>query len=307
MDPPSTFPKARRKKAVRRLSHLVGGADTQELLPLDEVTRRLGLFQQSYVGIRQIPIDRIVGTVDRARDFDRELLPRRPGVGRKWRGVERAFPEGGFPPIEVYQVGGSYFVIDGHHRVAVAKQRGATRIEAEVIRLVTRMPLPPDADVPLLIHLEQQRRFLEESGLAAARPDAHIDCSRPAGYLELLDRVRVHGFHLMRERRGPVPMEEIAGDWYDWLYRPVVDAFRAEGFHDLFPDALEGDLFLWAQERLREVLAERGGASIEEVVHDASAEARRRFRARIRRAVRRLRPAEAEASGSREPGDGSSP
>jgi len=290
MDPPSTFPKARRKKAVRRLSHLVGGDDTQELLPLDEVTRRLGLFQQSYLGIRQIPIDRIVGTVDRTRDFDRDLLPRRSGVARKWRGVERAFPDGGFPPIEVYGVGESYFVIDGHHRVAVAKQRGATRIEAEVTRLATQMPLPPDADIPLLIHLEQQRLFLEESGLAEARPDVRIDCSRPSAYLQLLDRVRVHGFHLMRERGRAVPLGEIAADWYDWLYVPVLEAFRAEGFLEQFPEALPGDLYLWAHERLREVLPERTGASIEEVVHDASAEARRRFRARIRRAAKRLAP-----------------
>jgi hypothetical protein len=290
MDPPSTFPKARRKKAVRRISHLVGGEATQELLPLDEVTRRLGLFQQSYLGIRQVPIDRIVGTVDRTRDFDRDLLPRRSGVERKWRGVERAFPDGGFPPIEVYEVGESYFVVDGHHRVAVAKQRGATRIEAEVTRLATRMPLPPDADIPLLIHLEQQRRFLEDSGLSEARPDARIECSRPSAYLQLLDRVRVHGFHLMRERGGPVALHEIAGDWYDWLYVPVVEAFRAEGFADLVPEALPGDLFLWAHERLREVLPERSGASIEEEVHDASADARRRLRARIRRAARRLKP-----------------
>jgi hypothetical protein len=300
MDPPSSFPKARRKKAVRRLSHLVGGNDTRELLPLDEVTRRLGLFQQSYVGIRQIPIDRIVGTVDRTRDLDRELLPRRSDVARKWRGVERAFPEGGFPPIEVYEVDGSYFVIDGHYRVAVAKQRGATRIEAEVVRLVTRMPLPPDADVPLLIHLEQQRRFMEASGLSVARPDARIECGRPSGYLELLDRVRVHGFHLLMERGVPVSIEDIAADWFDWLYLPVVDAFRAEGFLDLFPDALEGDLFLWAHERLREALPERSGISIEEVVHDASEEARRQFRARVRRAVRRLRPLPVDGAGTDE-------
>jgi hypothetical protein len=228
--------------------------------------------------------------VDRTRDLDRDLLPRRPGVARKWRGVERAFPEGGFPPIATYQVGQSYFIIDGHYRVAVAKQRGATRIEAEVIRLVTRMPLPPDADIPLLIHLEQQRRFLEESGLASARPDIRIECSRPSGYLLLLDRVRVHGFHLLMERGAPIPPEEIAADWYDWLYRPVVDAFQAEGFLDLFPESLEGDLFLWAHERLREALPERGGVSIEDVVHDVSEEAARRLRARIRRAARRLRP-----------------
>ena len=58
----------------------------------------------------------------RGGDFDRDFQPRRPDVRERWRRVERAFPEAGFPPIVVYQLGDAYFVIDGHHRVAIARQ-----------------------------------------------------------------------------------------------------------------------------------------------------------------------------------------
>jgi len=136
--PHSTYDRARRQKAVRRLAKAVRLEDTQELLPLEEVTRRLRVFNQHYVGIRAIPIDRIIGTVDRSRDFDRQFLPRRAETAERWRRVESAFPGGDFPPIVVYEVAGEYFLVDGHHRVAIARQRGMETIDAEVTQLRTR-------------------------------------------------------------------------------------------------------------------------------------------------------------------------
>ena len=43
------------------------------LLPLDEVRRRLRAVGQSDGGVQSIPIDRIVGSVDRSGDFDRSF------------------------------------------------------------------------------------------------------------------------------------------------------------------------------------------------------------------------------------------
>jgi hypothetical protein len=284
----STFEKALRKRARKKLASRLKDEDTAELLPLDEVTRRLRQFEQRYVGIRPIPVARIVGTVERGRDFDRDFLPRRPDVRGRWRRVEQAFPEGDFPPILVFEVDGSYFLSDGHHRVAVARQRGIEHIDAEVTQLRTRYPLPPEADIGLIIHTEQERTFLEESGLERARPEARIELSRPHGYLELLELVRVHGYHLMKERGEPVPDEEIAGDWYDWLYLPVVRAAEEAGLRELFPDATDGDLFLWLHEQRRALYPERGGIDNEEVARLAREETLRQRRRARRRAVRQL-------------------
>jgi ParB-like nuclease domain len=272
----STFEKARRKRARKKLAARLKDEDTRELLPLGEVTRRLRQFEQRYVGIRSIPVAGIVGTVDRSRDFDRQFLPRRPEIGDRWRRVERAFPEGDFPPIVVYEVDGSYFLVDGHHRVAIARQRGIEQIDAEITRLRTRYPLPPDADVGQLIHMEQERIFMEESGLERARPEARIELSRPQGYVELLERVRVHGYHLMKDRGRVVPDAEIAGDWYDWLYLPVVRAAREAGLQELFPDAPDGDLFLWFHHQRRALYPERGGITDQEVARLARAERKHR-------------------------------
>jgi hypothetical protein len=63
------------------------------------------------------------------------------------RSLEGAFADGGFPPIVTIKLGEAYFVIDGHHRAALSRRRGAELIDADVTELVVRVPLPADADM----------------------------------------------------------------------------------------------------------------------------------------------------------------
>jgi uncharacterized ParB-like nuclease family protein len=217
----------------------------------------LGAFEQSYVGIRPIPVAAIVGTVSRVEDFDRDFLPKRSKIQERWRQVEQSFPDSDFPPISVYEIDGRYFVVDGHHRVAIAKQRGTEFIDAEVTRLRSRTPLPPDANIGAIIMAEQQRRFMEESGLGRARSQARIEFSRPQGYIELVEHIKIHGYHMMMERNELLSVEEIAADWYDRVYLPTVEAIHREGLSELWPKATDADLFLWVGQRRRELFPER--------------------------------------------------
>ncbi|HEY7755283.1 MAG TPA: ParB/RepB/Spo0J family partition protein [Actinomycetota bacterium] len=253
----SSFGKARRREAYRRLSQIAGRGRSRPLLSLDEVSRRLRAFEQTYVGVRPIRIADVVGTVSRVEDFDRDFLPKRSKIQERWRSVEGSFPEGDFPPIVVYELDGRYFVVDGHHRVAIARQRGIEFIDAEITRLRSRTKLPPDADIGAIIMAEQERRFGEESGLERARPEATIEFSRPQGYIELLEHIKIHGFHLMMERAEALSVEEIAGDWYDRVYLPTVEAIHREGLTELWPKATDADLFLWVGQRRRELFPER--------------------------------------------------
>ncbi len=253
----NTLRKARRREAYRRLSQIAGRKDSRPLLSLDEVSKRLRAIEQTYVGIRPIPVADVVGTVSRDHDFDRDFIPRRTKIQDRWRSVDQAYPEGDFPPIVVYEIDGRYFVVDGHHRVAIAKRRGIEFIDAEITRLRPRTPLPEDADIGAIIMAEQHRRFLEESALDRARPDAVIEFSRPQGYIELLEHLKIHGFHLMMERGESLPMEEIAADWYDRVYLPTVETIHREGLDEHWPDATDADLFLWVGQRRRELFPER--------------------------------------------------
>jgi hypothetical protein len=265
--PPSTFGKARRRQAYRRLGDLVRGIHAERhMLTVDEVSGRLGIFQQTYVGVRPITVNRIVGTVDRTRDFGPDFLPRRGDMAERWRGVERAYPQADFPPIVVYEVEGNYFVVDGHHRVAIAKQRGMAQIDAEVTRLRTRFKMPGTLDIGAIIASQQEQLFLEESGLARVRPEAMVACSRPQGYVQLLELVKVHGYNLSLDRSELIELEQAAASWYDHVYLPAVEIIRRDRLDRDFPEASDADLFLYAYHRRLALFPERGDIPIPEAI-----------------------------------------
>ena len=118
-----------------------------ELIPFDEASRRLRLAGRSYLGVQEIPVDRIVGSVNRSADFGRDFRPRRGLSRSRLASLRSAFPDSVMPAIDVFEVGGAYFVEDGHHRVALARERHAEYIDAEVTRLQTSYAVSPDVDV----------------------------------------------------------------------------------------------------------------------------------------------------------------
>jgi hypothetical protein len=193
------------------------------LIPFDEVNRRLALSQRSYLGLQEIAVDRIVGSVDRSADFRRDFRPQRRLSRSRLASLRAAFPDGVMPAINVFEVGGGYFVEDGHHRVALARERGAEYIDAEVTRLETRYEVGPDVDVAQLVHTEQQRKLLEARGLSRARPDAVIEFSFVDGYTRLAEIIDAHGYRLARQGRGLPSPEQVAADWYETVYRPGLE------------------------------------------------------------------------------------
>jgi hypothetical protein len=230
--------------------------DGRGLIPLDEVSRRLGLKGQSYGGIRAIQIERIVGTVDRDHDFDREFRLRKRYISQRLASLRRAFPDGAFPPIAVFEIGGSYFVSDGHKRVAVAREMGIDSIDAEVIRVETGYELPADVDIRQLIHTQQHRLFMEQTGLELVRPGARIEFSRPQGYRELLELVKAYGFDLMQQAGSRLEPSELAARWYDDIYRPAVTALHREELSADYAFKTDADLFLCIYGKQRDLLIE---------------------------------------------------
>ena len=249
----------------------------RELLDLEEVERRLKPFERRYLGVRAIPIERVVGTDGWSKDFSRDFWPRRSLSPDRLRSLKTAYPEGGFPPITTYKLGETYFVIDGHHRLALARRYRAAAIDADVVELVARVPLPADADMQEVVLRELERVFLEDSGLADARPGVRISAARPAVYLELLENVQIHGYHLMRAENRVVPQREIAADWYDRVYAPAAAALERARDSGVDRRALEADLFLLLHRRRRETFPDCGCPPLEETVPTLATKRRRRL------------------------------
>src|SRR5919106_570250 len=162
----------------------------------------------------------------RRRSSPRDSRPLHPFSRDRLRSLQGAFADGAFPPIVTVKLGEAYFVIDGHHRAALARRGRAEMIDADVTELIARVPLPAEADMLEVVLLELERIFLEDSGLAEARPGVRISVSRPAHYLELLENIQVHGYHLMRGRGRVLENAEIAADWYEATYMPTLAAIE---------------------------------------------------------------------------------
>jgi hypothetical protein len=154
-DAQSDFARARRREVLARLAKRLrrAPADTHMVLPFEEVRDALGFRGERYLGQQVIPLDAIVGTVDRTRGFDRRFRPTTRNVRDRWQRVAEAQRRGEpMPPISVYRIGEMHFVEDGHHRVSVARAQGRRDIDAYVTEVLTEVD--PDsglrrADLPL--------------------------------------------------------------------------------------------------------------------------------------------------------------
>ena len=253
----------------------------ERLLELDEVERRLKPFGRRYLGVRTIPLDALVGTDGRASSFTRDFRPLHAFSRDRLRSLEGAFADGGFPPIVTIKLGDAYFVIDGHHRAALARRRGAEMIDADVTELVARVALPAGADMLDVVLRELERIFVEDSGLAEARPGLRVPVSRPAHYLELLENIQVHGYHMMRGRGRVLENAEIAADWHDAIYMPTLAAIDQLQLGRLYQDAPHGDLFLVLHRHRRDAFPSTGCPHLAQTVVSVIGDGDRRRRLRL--------------------------
>ncbi len=234
------FDTARRAALMNDLLGLFQGRPV-DLLPFEEVREVLRLKQVVDRGIQEIPLDRIVGTVGREHEFNRAFLPRDESLRTRWEEL-KDLAEGpkGFPPIEVYYVHDVYFVVDGHHRVSVARAVGAKTIEAHVKEFVSDIPLSPNTSIEDVILRTGLAGFLEVTGLDQEYPDEYV-VTVPNGYERLLEHISVHRYYRGIETNRPVSWDEAVQSWRDTVYRPMIEIIQRHGVLGDFPGYTESD------------------------------------------------------------------
>lgn len=129
------FGHARRRGSLRRLVLRLRGESASHGSPpsFDEIQRSLRAYNQVRKGVQVVDPEKIVGSVGRRRDFDRCFMPRRAEAGERWKRVDLAFyRDKVLPPVSLYKLGDAYFVLDGNHRVSVARYHGVPAVEADV-------------------------------------------------------------------------------------------------------------------------------------------------------------------------------
>jgi hypothetical protein len=224
-DVKSDFARERRRRAlakiVSRLRHEPD--DISAMLPFEEVVGALGRRSQRSLGVQSIPLDSIVGTVDRKRgEFDRAFRPTSAARDR-WQGIALARRRGkSMPPIDVYRIGDLHFVQDGHHRVSVGRAMGDTHIDARVQEIQTEVGAGRELqlrDLPLKRH---ERVFNERIPLAPAHR-ARIQLSDEWRYAQLATLIEAWGLRASYARERLLSRQEIAEAWFQEEYEPVVE------------------------------------------------------------------------------------
>ena len=224
---------------------------TNELLPFDEVRKRLPITGQHYLGLKQIPVDNIVGSVGRYQDFDRAFLPKQSTTRDRWMSIDKAhLRDVILPPIEVYKLGSMYFVKDGNHRVSVARERGQSFMDAFVVEVDVPVPVENIADIDDLIRKQEYAEFITQTRLNELRPDAQVEFSLPGQYSKLMDHINVHRWYLGEQFQRDIPWDEAVIRWYDEVYQPMVQVIRSQNILTEFPGRTEADLYLYIIEHL---------------------------------------------------------
>jgi hypothetical protein len=234
--------------AIRELIALVRGR-SDPLLPFQEIQKQLRLTHMIDRGIHEVPVASITGSLGRTRDFDRAFLPRDDHRRRRLAELRVQAERGGFPPIDLYRVGDVYFVVDGHHRVALARQMELAQIEAHVWEFPTDVAVGPDDDIAEVVARASRRNFQRATGLDDATVD-ELAPSDPAGFARLLEHIAGHRYYLGLERGQEPAWSDAVASWLERVYRPVVAVVVERQLLADLPGRTASDLYLWVSEHL---------------------------------------------------------
>jgi len=251
VDAQDDFLRARRRQAVSRLARFLTRerGDIDVILPFDEVVAALGRVGERDLGLHAIPLDSIVGTVDRRSGFDREFRPTTSRVRTRWERIAAAMRRGDpLPPISVYRIGEVHFVRDGHHRVSVARSLGLHDLDAFVTEVITQVGADRALRLSDLPSKDYERLFSERVPLASeARERIHL--RDPYDYARLAEGVEAWGFRMLQDRVELLDRRTVAHAWFEREFKPVVAMLREAG---MLGDATEAEAYMRvANERYR--------------------------------------------------------
>jgi hypothetical protein len=248
----SDWDRARRKVLYQRVVCAISQCSV-DMMSFRQVQKRLNLGAAHTRGLQRVPLEQIKGSVGRYGDFTSAFLPRQESLRQRWKAVEKVMLAGKAPPIDLYKVGDTYFVVDGNHRVSVGRQLGMDTIEAYVTEFETPFDLGPDGDLDRFIVEAEQADFLEQVGASNAEQAAKIVLSCAGCYRDLGGQIDAYRAGMEAKEGRPVEIEQAFAAWHDDVYRKAIEAIRQEGLVNTFPERTEADLFIWSWQNSEEL------------------------------------------------------
>lgn len=248
------FESARFRSLLTSLKYFLIGRNN-ELLSFEKIKKGFELYKQKYLGIQTIPIDVIVGSFDRYKDFDRYFLPKKVHLQQRWAKIHNLIARDVIlPPVKLYKIGEIYFVIDGNHRVSVSKKLGVKYIDAEVTEFITDISITSNMDPKEIFILTEREKFLNVTGLKQNRPEIKIRITVPGQYDFLISQINKLMVQLNENKKADEKLntfKETSLIWYDNIYLPAIEIIKNYGILEKFPNRTKTDLYIWINEHKR--------------------------------------------------------
>jgi hypothetical protein len=198
-----------------------------------------------------VPLDRIVGSEGRYHDFNKHFLPRVEHIRSRWQSVDQArLREVTLPPLQLYEIGGVYFVRDGNHRVSVARSQGGEVIDAEVTCMSSEIPIDPSFTAEeLRVSLIKYEKdiFYEKTRFGYLTDDYDLNFSAPGRYDVIYNHILVHKYFLDegKPEEAKVSFPDALISWYKNVYAPIIKIIKDEWMELNFPGNSPSDLYVW--------------------------------------------------------------
>ena len=242
------FSKARNKAWINEMQHVMH-PDKKRLLSFNDVKKILKPKNEVYIGLKTVPIKKIVGSEGRYNDFDNRFLPRSNELKQRWVNVDQAhLSDIVLPPIQLYELGGLYFVRDGNHRVSVAKTQGVEFIDAEVISLQSEVQLPPDVRLDTLLAAViryEKRVFYNETHFGDLTDYWDLDFTEAGRYDVIYNHILVHKYYINEQQHTEIDFSDALISWFQTVYLPVIAVIDKYKLLSNFKDRTKSDIYVW--------------------------------------------------------------
>jgi DNA-binding Lrp family transcriptional regulator len=210
-------------------------ASMPEIKSFKDQQQKEAAFDHRDRGIRSVPLNRIVGSVGRYRDFDNQFRFKQNLAQERLQWIKQAMREGRtLGPVKLFEIKDEFYVLDGNHRIAAAKELGHDEILAHIEEFI------PSKNTLQNILFRERAEFADRTGLPA-----EINLTEISQYAHLLEQISEHQQYLEKQGEDEVAFEFAALDWFKTIYRPLCAIIKKGRLVDSFPERTIDDLFAY--------------------------------------------------------------
>ena len=213
----------------------------ENLKSFAEIQKEENAYNSVNLGIKEIPLGKIVGSVEKYSYFDKNFVPKNNIVKQRWISIYTAYmAETMLPPVILYKIKDDYYVYDGNHRVSVAKFLNFASIEAEVEEFL------PTKDTKDKVIYREHMFFEKETGIE------EIILSEPIKYKYLREEIESYTNLLSKRRNKEFTLKEGAAKWYKEVFLPIkvlleennIEESQKKNINDIFMFLLDHKYYL---------------------------------------------------------------